>query len=123
MDPIEVRTWGIQGLPSDNVSIENAIIVTKARRWPLMIDPQLQGNLWIRNREKEHGLDQIKLTDKDYLRTLENAIRFGRAVLLENIYESLDAALEPVLGKQTFKQRGTEMIKLGDSVVAFALEQ
>ena len=32
MDPIEVRTWGIQGLPSDNVSIENAIIVTKARR-------------------------------------------------------------------------------------------
>jgi dynein heavy chain len=119
MDPVQVREWGIQGLPSDNVSIANAIIVTKARRWPLMIDPQLQGNQWVRNMEKEHGLDQIKLTDKDYLRTLENAIRFGRAVLLENIQESLDAALEPVLGKQTFKQRGTVMIKLGDSVIPY----
>ena len=119
MDPVEVREWGIQGLPSDNVSTENGIIVKKARRWPLMIDPQGQGNKWIRNKEKDHGLDQIKLTDKDYLRTLENAVRFGRAVLLENIFESLDAALEPILGKQTFKQRGADMIKLGDSVVPY----
>lgn len=122
MDPVKVRAWGLQGLPSDNVSTENAIIVTKARRWPLMIDPQLQGNKWVRNMEKDHGLDLIKLTDKDYLRTLENAIRFGRAILLENVYESLDAALEPVLGKQTFKQRGTEMIKLGDSIVPYHQE-
>ena len=118
MDPVAVRGWALQGLPSDNVSIENAIIVTTARRWPLMIDPQLQGNKWIRNMEKE-TLDQIKLTDKDYLRTLENAIRFGRSILLENVLETLDAALEPVLGKQTFKQRGTEMIKLGDSIVPY----
>ena len=118
VNPIEVREWGIQGLPADNVSTENAIIVTTARRWPLMIDPQLQGNKWIRTREAG-TLDIIKLTDKDYLRTLENAIRFGRAILLENIQESLDAALEPVLGKQTFKQRGTEMIKLGDSIVPY----
>ena len=122
MDPVAVRAWALQGLPSDNVSTENAIIVTKARRWPLMIDPQLQGNKWVRNMEKDHGLDLIKLTDKDYLRTLENAIRFGRAILLENVLESLDAALEPVLGKQTFKQRGTEMIKLGDSIVPYHAE-
>jgi dynein heavy chain len=46
-------------------------------------------------------------------------VRFGRAVLLEDIKESLDAALEPILGKQTFKQRGADMIKLGDSIVPY----
>ena len=36
-DPIKMRWWNIHGLPSDNLSVENAIIVHNARRWPLMI--------------------------------------------------------------------------------------
>lgn len=40
-DPIKTRAWAIAGLPTDSVSIENAIVVSKARRWPLMIDPQV----------------------------------------------------------------------------------
>ena len=38
----------------------------------------------------------IKLTESTYLRTLENCIRVGNPVLLENVEESLDPALEPV---------------------------
>jgi hypothetical protein len=37
-----MRAWAAAGLPGDDVSMENAIIVTKARRWPLMIDPQVR---------------------------------------------------------------------------------
>jgi dynein heavy chain len=40
-DPVKVRMWNIAGLPSDDASIENGIIVSKARRWPLFIDPQV----------------------------------------------------------------------------------
>lgn len=46
----------------------------------------------------------IKLTDADYIRTLENSIQFGNPVLLENVGEELDPSLEPLLLKQTFKQ-------------------
>ena len=46
----------------------------------------------------------IKLTDADYIRTLENSIQFGTPVLLENVGEELDPSLEPLLLKQTFKQ-------------------
>jgi len=38
-DPMTIREWNIKGLPQDNLSIENGIIATKAKRWPLMIDP------------------------------------------------------------------------------------
>ena len=42
----------------------------------------------------------IKLSDRDFLRSLENAIRFGKPCLLENVREELDPALEPILLKQ-----------------------
>lgn len=76
-----------------------------------MIDPQAQANNWIKNMEKDRGLDVIKLSEKDYLRTLENGVRFGRAVLLENIGETLEAALEPLLLKQVFKDGSNDVIK------------
>lgn len=34
-----IREWNINGLPNDDLSIENGIVMFKARRWPLMIDP------------------------------------------------------------------------------------
>jgi len=39
-DAVKVRAWQIAGLPVDNFSIDNGIIVSNSRRWPLMIDPQ-----------------------------------------------------------------------------------
>ncbi len=37
---VVIRSWAVAGLPSDNLSIENGIIMFGSRRWPLMIDPQ-----------------------------------------------------------------------------------
>ena len=46
-DPYEIRMWNTYGLPRDQISTENAIMVTQAGRWPLMIDPQEQ--VWLKN--------------------------------------------------------------------------
>lgn len=43
--------WKTQGLPADRVSLENASVVTSCKRYPLMIDPQLQGIKWIKGKE------------------------------------------------------------------------
>lgn len=118
-DSLKIRQWEIFGLPKDYLSCDNAVIVEKSRRWPLFIDPQGQANKWVRNMESANGLDIIKLSDKDFLRTLENCIRFGKPCLLENIGEKLDPALDPVLMKQTFKSGNMTVIRLGDAIVPF----
>ncbi|KTF78385.1 hypothetical protein cypCar_00031471, partial [Cyprinus carpio] len=118
-DPYEIRLWNAEGLPRDNVSTENGILVMRGRRWPLMIDPQDQANRWIRSKETKNGLKVIKLTDAGFLRTLENAIRLGMPVLLEELKETLDPALEPILLKQTFVLGGRTLIRLGDSDIDY----
>lgn len=45
----------------------------------------VQANKWVKNMEKANKLKVIKLTDNDYMRTVEMAIKFGHPVLLENI--------------------------------------
>uniref|UniRef100_A0A8B9CE66 Dynein axonemal heavy chain 7 n=1 Tax=Anser brachyrhynchus TaxID=132585 RepID=A0A8B9CE66_9AVES len=118
-EPVEIRAWNIAGLPSDTFSIDNGIIIS---RWPLMIDPQGQANKWIKNMEKVNSLHIIKLSDPQFVTTLENCIQFGSPVLLENIGEELDPILEPLLLKQTFKQSGSICICLGDSTIEYAPE-
>ena len=118
-DPILIRDWTIQGLPADDFSVENGIIVDIGKRWPLMIDPQEQGNKWIRKMEEPNQLKRVKLTG-DFLRVLENSIQFGTPVLLEDIAESLDPSLEPLLLRQVFKQGGMMCLRLGDATIEYS---
>lgn len=72
-----------------------------------MIDPQGQANKWIKNMEKKNNLHVIKLTDGDFMRTLENCIQFGTPVLLENIGEFCEKLLHLVtqgLGRKRARQ-------------------
>ncbi|XP_017878877.2 dynein heavy chain 3, axonemal [Ceratina calcarata] len=118
--PVEIRAWVIFGLPADNFSVDNGIIVQNADRWPLMIDPQNQANKWIKNMEKENNLAVIKLSDPSYVRIVDTSIQLGIPVLLENILEEIDAVLEPVLLKNVYKERGISYIKFGENVIEYS---
>lgn len=120
-DDVTIRIWSVAGLPSDGLSVENGIILFKSRRWPLMIDPQTQANKFIKNLGKsvETGLDIFKLSEGNLLRNLELAIQFGKWVLLENIGEELDPALEPILLQQKVKQGSGFVIKMGEKTIAY----
>mmetsp|Transcript_3653 Transcript_3653/g.6221 ORF Transcript_3653/g.6221 Transcript_3653/m.6221 type:complete len:1261 (+) Transcript_3653:2172-5954(+) len=112
-NPTDVRDWNIQGLPKDDFSTENGVIVTRGNRWPLMIDPQAQANRWVKNLEGDK-LRVIDLNMKDFLREIENAIVYGMPVLLEDVLEELDPSLESVLAKAVLKVGNRELIKVGD---------
>ena len=118
-DPVRVRTWTIAKLPNDVVSIDNAIMLFTSRRWPLCIDPQRQANRWIRLLEGPAGLKVVRLSSPNFLRTIENAVSFGTPVLIENVGESLDPVLEPLLTRAIVKTGGVNTIRLGDATVEY----
>lgn len=117
--PVEIREWNIYGLPTDDVSVDNGIMVKYGYRWPLMIDPQAQACTWVKNLEARNGLRVLKQTDNNFLRMLESSIRVGNPVLLEDVGEVLDPSLEPLLTKAISTAGGRSVIRLGDSDVDF----
>ncbi|CAK8985673.1 unnamed protein product [Durusdinium trenchii] len=117
-NPVEIREWNLQGLPADAVSINNGVMVMRGKRWPLMIDPQSQGNKWIKKKEGK-DLKTLKMTNPKMLLILEGCIRTGAPMLMEDIEETLDPALEPVLLKAVYEDNNRLQIKLGDSEVDY----
>jgi len=65
--------------------------------------------------EKENNLQAVKLSNPRFLPIIESGIRLGSPVLLENIGEQLDPALEPVLQKNIVKGQ----LRLGDSWIPY----
>lgn len=64
-----------------------------------MIDPQLQGIQWIREKEKTNDLKSLRLGSKNLNRGLEHAIENGVPVLIENMGERIEAILMPVIAR------------------------
>uniref|UniRef100_A0A1Y1N3H8 Dynein heavy chain coiled coil stalk domain-containing protein n=3 Tax=Photinus pyralis TaxID=7054 RepID=A0A1Y1N3H8_PHOPY len=118
-EPVVIRLWQLDGLPRDYLSTENAVLVSCSKRWPLFIDPQGQANKWVKTMGKSKGISVCKQADRDLIRTLESAIRFGKPVLIENVGTELDPALDPVLLRQLFKQGNNWVVKLGDVIVPY----
>ncbi|KAF3833142.1 hypothetical protein F7725_026807 [Dissostichus mawsoni] len=103
VDNTTVSEWSLQGLPSDDLSIQNGIVVTKASRYPLLIDPQGQGKTWIQNRERDQQL--------------QDSLSLGRPLLLEDVGEELDPVLDNILDKNYIKSGSTYKVKVGDKEV------
>ena len=117
----EVAQWNSDYLPADVVSSENGSIVCNASRWPLLIDPQLQGIRWLKEKESdpERNLQIVRLGQKDMIRKLEAALENGHTIIIENIGESIDAVLNPVIQRATIKRGSRYFIKVGDKECDF----
>ena len=115
----DVAGWQNEGLPSDRISVENASVVTSCSRWPLMIDPQLQGVKWIKQRLGE-DLTVLQFTMNQWLRKVVDAIQMGGQLLIEAVGQEIDAILEPVLSRAVIKRgRNAMIIKIGGEEVDY----
>ncbi|KAH8076432.1 dynein light chain binding protein [Aureococcus anophagefferens] len=144
--------WMNEGLPADRISIENGAIITNCNRWPLIIDPQLQGLKWIRAHEEARlsrgkkkppaedaagdgaeapaegddaapaaaapaaavtGITQLQLGEKNWVFKVTEAIRLGHVAIIENLGQSIDAVMDPVLSRAVVRKGRTLFIRMG----------
>lgn len=104
--------WQSHSLPADDLCTENAIMMKRHSRYPLIIDPSGQAATFLANEYKQRKLLVTSFLDESFLKNLESALRFGTPLLIQDV-EHLDPILNPVLNKEIRKAGGRVLIRLG----------
>lgn len=127
--PSERIKWQSKGLPNDNICTQNAIILKRFNRYPLIIDPSAQAIDFIVNLYKEDNQSGDKKVEKNLIRTsfiddsfmkqLETSLRFGLPILIQDV-EKIEPILNTILNKEIIKTGGRNLIRVGDQEVDFA---
>jgi dynein heavy chain 1, cytosolic len=117
--PEERLNWQANGLPADELCVENAIMLKRFNRYPLVIDPSGQAMEFLLNQFKDKKITKTSFLDSSFMKNLESALRFGNPLLVQDV-ENIDPVLNPVLNKEIRKKGGRILIRLGDQDVDFS---
>uniref|UniRef100_A0A3Q3B280 Dynein axonemal heavy chain 10 n=1 Tax=Kryptolebias marmoratus TaxID=37003 RepID=A0A3Q3B280_KRYMA len=112
-------SWGSEGLPPDELSVQNGILTTRGSRFAMCIDPQQQALNWIKKKEETNKLKISSFNDPDFLKQLEMAIKYGNPFLFQDVDEYIDPVIDNVLEKNVKGAEGRQVISLGDKEVHY----
>ncbi|CDU22276.1 cytoplasmic dynein heavy chain 2 [Sporisorium scitamineum] len=111
--------WQAKSLPADTLCTENAIMLKRWNRYPLIIDPSGQAVEFLLNEYKVQKLTVTSFLDEAFLKALESSLRFGNPLLIQDV-EYLDPILNPVLNKELRRTGGRVLIRLGSQDIDFS---
>eukprot|EP00814_Leptocylindrus_danicus_P009510 CAMPEP_0116004988 /NCGR_PEP_ID=MMETSP0321-20121206/911_1 /TAXON_ID=163516 /ORGANISM="Leptocylindrus danicus var. danicus, Strain B650" /LENGTH=4605 /DNA_ID=CAMNT_0003473357 /DNA_START=128 /DNA_END=13942 /DNA_ORIENTATION=- len=119
-----IGDWNIQGLPTDFLSTQNGILVTKSTRFPLLIDPQGQALSWIKNKEAErlpswNGQSLVELSDPKLKDKLEFCMSDGKSMVITGVEDEIDPMLDPVMEKQIIRKGKRMFINVSDKLMDY----
>lgn len=112
-NPDERLRWQANALPTDDLCTENAIMLKRFNRYPLIIDPSGQATEFILNEFKDKKITKTSFLDDSFRKNLESALRFGNPLLVQDV-ENYDPILNPVLNRELRRTGGRVLITLGD---------
>jgi len=119
-----IGDWNMQGLPTDFLSTQNGILVTKSTRFPLLIDPQGQALNWIRNKEVDrlpswNGQNLVEISDSKLKDKLEFCMSDGKSLVVVGVEDEIDPMLDPVMEKQIVRKGKRKFINVSDKLMDF----
>jgi dynein heavy chain 1, cytosolic len=120
--PNQQLEWQMSELPTDELCYENAIILERFHRFPLIIDPSGQANNFIMKYyalKTNTKIAQTSFLDSSFMKVLASAIRFGTALLVHEV-ENIDPILNPVLNRELYKTGGRVLIRLGGEEIDYS---
>ena len=106
-------------MPSDTVSIENAIFSKEGNRWPFLIDPQNQAFKWLNKSYALKPKKVLKLTDINFLHEMKSSIVNGLPVLLIDVEETLPAVLDNIFSKEIKMIDNIAKVRFGDENINY----
>ncbi|KAH0011455.1 dynein heavy chain, partial [Aureobasidium melanogenum] len=111
--------WQQNSLPVDDLCTENAIMLQRFNRYPLIIDPSGRTVEFLQNECKDRRLTVTSFLDSSFTKQLESSLRFGNPILIQDA-EHLDPILNHVLNKEYQKTGGRVLIQLGRQEIDFS---
>ncbi|KAL9625204.1 MAG: hypothetical protein Q9160_000606 [Pyrenula sp. 1 TL-2023] len=111
--------WQRHSLPVDDLCTENAIILKRFNRYPLIIDPSSRISHFLQEDSKDRRLTVTSFLDDTFVKQLESALRFGNSILIQDA-EHMDPILNHVLNKEYQKTGGRVLIQLGKQEIDFS---
>ncbi|KAI9672025.1 MAG: Dynein heavy chain, cytoplasmic [Trizodia sp. TS-e1964] len=111
--------WQENSLPVDDLCTENAIVLQRFNRYPLIIDPSGRITEFLQNENNERRLTVTSFLDDSFTKQLESSLRFGNPILIQDA-EHLDPILNHVLNKEYQKTGGRVLIQLGKQEIDFS---
>jgi len=112
-NPDERLRWQANALPTDDLCTENAIMLKRFNRYPLIIDPSGQATTFLLNEYAVKKITKTSFLDDSFRKNLESALRFGNPLLVQDV-ENYDPILNPVLNRELRRTGGRVLITLGD---------
>ncbi|CAL8361611.1 unnamed protein product [Merluccius merluccius] len=114
----EQLIWKSEGLPSDDLSMENALVILQSVACPFLIDPSSRATEWLRTHLKEHRLEIINQQDTNFMTSLELAVRFGKTVIIQEM-DGVEPVLYPLLRRDLIAQGPRYVVQIGDKVIDY----
>jgi dynein heavy chain 1 len=111
--------WSQNALPADDLCVDNAIMIERFIRYPLIIDPSGQAVDFIMNQYKGIKVQKTSFLDESFAKVLEAAVRFGTGILIQDV-ESMDPILNPLLNKEYVKKGGRVLVRVGENEIDFS---
>jgi dynein heavy chain 2 len=114
----ELLVLKAEGLPADDLSQENAVVILQSVTTPFIIDPSTQAGEWLTNHLKEQRLEVTTQEDQRFNNTLELAVRFGKTLVVKEI-DKINPILYPLLKKDLVKQGPRFLVQVGDKAMDY----
>ncbi|XP_076138461.1 cytoplasmic dynein 2 heavy chain 1 [Alosa pseudoharengus] len=114
----EQLIWKSEGLPSDDLSMENALVILQSCACPFLIDPSSRATEWLRTHLKQQRLEVISQQDSNFMTSLELAVRFGKTLIIQEV-DGVEPVLYPLLRRDLIAQGPRYVVQIGEKVIDY----
>lgn len=96
----QILRYKAEGLPGDNLSLENSAAIFQGFQTSMIIDPNYQATQWLITHLE--GAEELIQFGNKYTNSLELGIRFGKTLIVKEV-NCIDPLLVPILRKDLIR--------------------